>query len=87
MEELSRVKEKLEAGEMRGFSATEQQENRHVVGAIRKLDKETLNVYTPLRTGLGTKEPSWTGLVLSGLGSKHRIEGMEAVRDEQDHRN
>jgi hypothetical protein len=68
MEELSRVKEKLEAGEMRGFSATEQQENRHVASVIRKLDKEPLNVYTPLRAGLGTREPSWTALILSGLG-------------------
>jgi hypothetical protein len=70
-----------------GIWATEQQENRHVAGVIRKLDKETLNAYTPLRTGLGTREPSWTGLILSGLGSKHRIEWMEAVRHEQDYRN
>jgi hypothetical protein len=67
--------------------ATEQQENKHVADFIRKLDKETLNVYTPLRAGLGTREPSWTGLVLNRLGPEHRIEWMEAVRHEQDYRN
>jgi hypothetical protein len=30
----------------------EQQENRHVAGVIRKVDKETLNVYTPFELGL-----------------------------------
>ena len=65
----------------------ERQENRHVAGIIRKLDKGALNLYTPVRAGLGTREPSWTGLILSGLGSKHRIEWMEAVRHEQDYWN
>jgi hypothetical protein len=36
----------------------EKQEKKHVAVVIRKLDKEPLNLYTPLRVGLGTREPS-----------------------------
>src|SRR6266403_38163 len=32
----------------------ERQENKHVTAIIRKLDKKTLNLYTPVRAGLGT---------------------------------
>jgi len=55
----------------------EWQENKDVGAAIRKLDKEALNLYTHVRAGLGTREPSWIGLVLNGLGPEHRIEWME----------
>ena len=55
----------------------EGQENKHVAIVIRKLDKETLNLYTLVRAELGTREPSWIGLVLNGLRPEHRIEWME----------
>ena len=55
----------------------ERQENKHITAIIRELDKETLNLYTLVRAGLGTREPSWIGLVLNGLGPEHRIEWME----------
>ena len=55
----------------------EREENKHVVPVIRKLDKNTLNLYTHLRAGLGTREPSGIGLTLNGLRPEHRIEWME----------
>ncbi len=55
----------------------ERQENKDVAAIIRELDKETLNLYTPVRAGLGTREPSWIGLVLNGLRPEQRMEWME----------
>ena len=55
----------------------ERQENKDVAAVIRKLDKGTLNLYTSVRAGLGTREPSWIGLVSNGLRPEHRIEWME----------
>ncbi len=52
-------------------------ENKHVAAIIRKLDKETLNLYTRLRAELGTREPSGIGLVSNRLRLEHRIEWME----------
>jgi len=34
------------------------QENKRITAAIRKLDKATLNMYTSVRAGLGTRELS-----------------------------
>ncbi len=55
----------------------ERQENKDVAAVIRKLDKGTLNLYTSVRAGLGTREPSWIGLVSNGLRPEHRMEWME----------
>jgi len=55
----------------------EWQEHKDVAEDIRRLDKGTLNLYTPVRAGLGTRELSWIGLVLNGLRPEHRIEWME----------
>jgi hypothetical protein len=52
-------------------------ENKDVAVVIRKLDKGTLNLYTPVRAELGTREPSWIGLVSNGLRPEHRMEWME----------
>jgi hypothetical protein len=65
----------------------EEQENKDIAAVIRKLDKDTLNLYTPVRMGLGTREPSEIGLVSNGLRPEHRMEGMEAGSHEQDYRN
>ena len=77
VEESSRAKKKSESMEKSGNGGMEGQENKHVAIVIRKLDKETLNLYTPLRAGLGAREPSWIGLVSNGLRPEHRIEWME----------
>lgn len=55
----------------------EWQENKDVAAIVRKLDKEALNLYTPVRPELGTREPSWIGLVSNRLRPEHRIEWME----------
>ena len=55
----------------------EWQENKDLAAIIRKLDKDTLNLYTAIRAELGTREPSWIGLVLNRLRPEHRIEWME----------
>jgi hypothetical protein len=44
-------------------------ENELLIDAIRKLDKHTLNMYTPLRAGLRTRELSWIRLDLKELGA------------------
>jgi hypothetical protein len=38
----------------------ETKENKLVTGAIRKLDKDTLNLYNAFQTGLGADCLSWT---------------------------
>jgi hypothetical protein len=55
----------------------EWQENKHVAAIIRKLDKEALNPYTAVRAELGTREPSWIGLVSNGSRPENRMEWME----------
>jgi len=40
-----------------------------VIAVIRKLDKHTLNMYTSLRAGLGTRELSWIRLGFSEIGA------------------
>jgi hypothetical protein len=48
-------------------------ESKYFIGVIKKLDKPTLNMYTALRAGLGTRELSWIRLDLKELradGSK-----------------
>ena len=49
---------------------------------IRKLDKHTLNMYTSLRAGLGTRELSWIRLGFSeieanGYGKKFQEEWQQ----------
>jgi hypothetical protein len=57
MEEASTAKKKLEArGKGGSRGGTERQENKHVASIIRKLDKETLNLYSRVRAGLGARE-------------------------------
>jgi hypothetical protein len=56
MEEASTAKKKLEARGRGGSRGTERQENKHVASIIRKLDKETLNLYSRVRAGLGARE-------------------------------
>jgi hypothetical protein len=65
----------------------EWQENKDVAPIIRKLDKKALNLYTPVRAELGTREPSEMGLVSNGLRPEHRMNGWRAGSHEQDYRN
>jgi hypothetical protein len=45
-------------------------ENEVFIVAIKQLDKHTLNMYTLLRAGLGTRELSWIRLDLKKLLAK-----------------
>jgi hypothetical protein len=54
----------------------EWQENKHVTSIIRKLDRETLNLYTHLPAGLGPRGPSWIGMILNGLRPEQRVEKL-----------
>jgi hypothetical protein len=56
-------------------------ENKQVARVIRKLDKDTLNLYTPVRAELGTREPSGIGLVLNRLRPKHRFRMCMEARE------
>ena len=47
LEELSWVKEDLGRRNETDKERRKAEENRHVAAVIRKLDKETLNLYTP----------------------------------------
>jgi hypothetical protein len=63
-------------------------EKNEVMIVIRKLDKHTLNMYTPLRAGLGTRELSWIRLAIrqiraDGKGQRYQEEGQH----EQDYWN
>jgi hypothetical protein len=62
----SKGQEKVGGGE-RGKVGRKCEENKQVAFVIRKLDKETLNLYAQVRAALGTREPSWMGLILNGL--------------------
>ena len=62
LEELSWVKENLGGVMKRSEERRKAEENKHVAVVIRKLDKDTLNLYTSLRAELGTRELSWIGL-------------------------
>jgi hypothetical protein len=48
----------------RGLEATE---NKYFIRVIKQLDKHTLNMYTALRAGLGTRELSWIRLGIGEL--------------------
>jgi len=56
---------------------TQDAEQEEVTVVIRKLDKHTLNMYTALRAGLGTRELSWIRLDFRGIwanGNSKRIQ-------------
>jgi hypothetical protein len=50
--------------------------NEQVTEAIRKLDKHTLNMYTPLRARLGTQELSWIRLDFSEMPASRIAKGF-----------
>src|SRR5882672_9827541 len=59
IEGIIKGQEKVGAYRKSGTWGMEGQENKHVAAIVRKLDKDTLNLYTPARAELGTREPSW----------------------------
>jgi len=61
---------------------TQDAEQEEVTVVIRKLDKHTLNMYTALRAGLGTRELSWIRLDFreiwaNGNGKRIQEEGQQ----------
>jgi hypothetical protein len=56
----------------------EAKENKPVTDVIRKLDKNTLNLYNALRTALGAGYRRWTRFTLTG---RKRVEGFEDFRE------
>src|SRR5258708_14998504 len=61
-EELPKVNDDFRKGTRRGDRRPQGKENGGFIDAIKKLDKHTLNMYTALRAGLGTRELSWIRL-------------------------
>jgi hypothetical protein len=67
---------------------TQDAEQEEVIVAIRKLDKHTLNMYTALRAGLGTRALSWIRLDFRGYGRTEMArEFRRKGSNEQDHWN
>jgi hypothetical protein len=71
-EGLSRVKEELEEGG-KEIGRLEVTENKLVIRAIRKLDKEALNLYNVLRAGVGAEYLRWTRTTLSRSRASGKI--------------
>ena len=61
-EKLSKVTGKWGGLARKRERALQGHEIKLLIDAIKQLDKHTLNMYTPLRTGLGTRELSWIRL-------------------------
>jgi hypothetical protein len=49
---------------------------RQLYGSIRKLDRHTLNMYTPLRARLGTQGLSWIRLDFREMQASRIAEGF-----------
>ncbi len=66
-EELPEINGGFWKGTRRGGRRPQDEENEGFIDAIKKLDKHALNMYTPLRAGLGTRELSWIRLDFRNL--------------------
>jgi hypothetical protein len=67
----------LGKGTRRGGRRLQDKENEGFIYAIKKLDKHTLNMYTALRAGLGTREPSWIRLDFRDLQANGNAKGFQ----------
>ena len=63
-EKLSKVNGSFWRGNKVESERLQDKENEVFIVAIKQIDKHTLNMYTPLRAGLGTRELSWIRLGL-----------------------
>ena len=57
--ELPEVDDDFRKGTRESDRRLQSKENGGLIDAIKQLDKHTLNMYTALRAGLGTRELSW----------------------------
>lgn len=57
-EKLSEVQMGIRYGQWKGHEGLQGQENERFINATKQLDRHTLNMYTPPRAKLGTRELS-----------------------------